>query len=192
MIFDEFVNGASDWNNHIYLLWLALEETKTGDVIEMGCGDGSTNQLHNYCKANNRKLYSFDWSKEWLDKFTHMESPDHKFMYIEKSWDIVKDICPNPSVILMDHSPGERRVVDIRSFCDMNGIQVIHDTQPRPTAANYGFEMIWEFFKYRVNLTAPMNRECNPPDNRTWASAVSNIYDVTKWKNIQYGEYKIK
>ena len=55
---EEFTKGASDWNNHIFLLWNALEATE-GEVIEMGCGDGSTRQLHEYCKQHNRRLYSF-------------------------------------------------------------------------------------------------------------------------------------
>lgn len=196
MIITEFLKDVSDWNNHLPLLWLALEETKTGDVAELGCGDGSTRQLHQYCKDTNRNLYSFDYDREWLNKFVSLESPTHKLIYIDKRWELAKDTCPSPSVILIDHSPGERRVVDIRAFCDMNGIMVIHDTQPQPTAASYGFELIWQFFKYRVDLTCPVNPEPAPDGtlhNRTWATAVSNTHDVTKWKGLKFGtDYELK
>lgn len=194
----EFLKGVNDWNNHAPLLWLALEATKEKkmDVIEMGCGDGSTRQLHDYCKANQRALHSFDYDKEWLDKFSEYETPNHYFHYVDKRWEVAKEICPDPSVILIDHSPGERRVVDIRAFCDIGGILVIHDTQPPPTAASYGFETIWKFFKYRVDLAPPVNPDPAPDGtlhNRTWASAVSNSYDVTKWKGMKFEpDYELK
>ena len=192
----KFLTNLNDWNNHAPLLFLALEMTKTGDVIEMGCGDGSTRQLHEYCKATNRKLYSFDTDLEWMVRFADFESPTHKFIHIENDWHIAKDICPNPSVILIDHAPGERRIVDIKRFAESAQILILHDTQPPPPAADYGYERIWELFKYRVDLTCPVNPEPAPDGtlhNRTWASAVSNYYDVTKWKGLKFGnDYEIK
>lgn len=185
---EQFLSNVTDWNNHLPLLWLALEETKEGAVIEFGCGDGSTRQLHDYCKANNRLLFSFDTSEEWLSKYRWMESDTHRFFRIINNWETVKDICPNPSVILIDHAPGERRIVDVKRFSDMNGIQVLHDTQPQPTAADYGYERIWHLFKYRVHLDAGMNMEmpAEGRHNRTWASAVSNTHDVTKWRGTNF------
>ena len=187
---EKFLNGINDWNNHSFLLWLALEATK-GDVVELGCGDGSTRQLHTYCKDTNRNLHSFDTDKEWLSRFDDCISLTHKFTYIENNWHIAKDICPNPSVILIDHAPGERRIVDVKRFVDAQ-ILVLHDTQPPPTAADYGWERIWNLFKYKIDLTAPLNTESNPPHNRTWASAVSNHFDVTQWRGLKLGEYELK
>jgi len=180
----KFLQNVTDWNNHLPLLWLALEATQ-GDVIEMGCGDGSTRQLHEYCKDTNRKLYSFDTDREWLARFADCKSPQHEFKYIENNWQIVQDICPKPSVILIDHAPGERRIVDVKNYSDkIDGIIVMHDTQPPPTAADYGYERIWKYFKYIVHLDAGKNPDPNVPDNRTWASAVSNTIDVTKWEGL--------
>lgn len=195
MTHQEFTKDANDWNNHIFLLWLALEETKAGEVIEMGCGDGSTRQLNKYCHDNNRHLHSFDTDKEWLKRFSDYATPNHSFHYIENDWHIVKDMIPNPSVILIDHAPGERRIVDVKRFMDINGILVLHDTQPPPTAADYGYERIWPLFKYKVHLTCPVNPDPAPDGslhNRTWASAVSNHYDVTKWRGLKYQDYEIK
>lgn len=197
MIITEFTKGANDWNNHIFLLWLALEETKSGDVIEMGMGDGSTNQLHQYCKENKRVLYSFETDENYMKKFIHLHSNNHIMTRIINDWHIAKDICSDPSVILIDHAPGERRIVDVKRFAEMNGILILHDTQPQPTAADYGWDRIWALFKYKVHLTCPVNPEPAPDGtlhNRTWASAVSNHYDVTKWKGLTFnnGDYAIK
>lgn len=184
---EEFLFGMNDWCNHLPLLWLALEETQ-GEVLEMGCGDGSTRQLHSYCKGK-RKLYSFDTEQKWIDEFKDCQSEDHIFTRVVNHWEIAQEICPKPSVILVDHAPGERRIVDIKNYSDkIEGIMVIHDTQPPPTGADYGFERIWGLFKYRVNLEVPKNGK----DNRTWASAVSNHHNFDKWKGLKFLDYVIK
>lgn len=189
---NKFLEGVNDWNNHLYFLWLALEATK-GDVVELGCGDGSTRQLHEYCEDNQRVLYSFDTDKEWLERFKDCENDNHKFIHIVNDWHKAKDICPNPSVILIDHAPGERRIVDVKRFAASAGILVLHDTQPPPTAADYGYERIWHLFQHKVDLQVAMNMEVNPPHNRTWASSVSNHYDVTQWRGLETNnpDYKI-
>lgn len=190
MKIEDFTKGVNDWNNHLFLLWLALAETD-GDVVELGCGDGSTVQLHDYCKLNQRNLFSFDTDLEWLNKYKECESLTHSFTLVN-NWDLVKNMCPNPSVVLVDHAPGERRIEDVKIYANAAEVLVLHDTQPQPTAAGYEYEKIWDLFKYRVDLTVPMNREVDPPDNRTWASMVSNKIDITKYKGLSFGEYTIK
>lgn len=184
----EFLDNMSDWNNYLPLLWLALDGTSEGDVIEMGCGDGSTERMHDYCKYNGRNLYSFETGEKYLQRFIHLKSPSHKFFHV-KDWDVAKEECPNPSVILIDHAPGERRIVDVERFKDINGILVLHDTQPKPTAADYGWEKIWGLFKYRVTLDAGKSFDVKHSDNKAWASAVSNSYDMKNWKGISFGPY---
>jgi hypothetical protein len=191
---DKFVGelAKDDWDNHRLLLWLALEETKIGEVIEMGCGDGSTRQLHEYCEDRKRLLYSFDTELDWINRFANCKSERHRFYHIENNWQIAQKICPMPSVILIDHAPGERRWVDIKNYSDkIEGIMVVHDSQPPPTAADYVYEKIWHLFKYRVNLEVDKHES---GDNRTWASAVSNHYDVTKWAGKETGrpDYRIR
>ncbi len=191
---EEFTAGITDWDNHRVLLWLALENT-TGPVLEMGCGDGSTRQLHEYCASQGRMLYSFDTDQDWLNRFSDCISPTHEFHHVVNHWEIAQKICPSPSVILIDHAPGERRIVDIKNYYDhMDGIMVLHDTQPPPTAADYGYERIWHLFKYRVDLSAGKNPDPNIPDNRTWASAISNHFDVSQWIGLETGnsDYKIQ
>lgn len=189
---NNFLENVTDWGNHRVLLWEALEETQTGEVIEMGLGGESTPYLHEYCKANNRTLYSFEYDAEWLEQYKHFRSDNHIMVQLS-DWDKAKDICPNPSVILIDHSPGERRIVDIERFKDIKGILVVHDTQTQPTAADYGYESVWPLFKYKADLKVEMNYDVDPPHNRTWASAVSNHYDLTKWRGLETGnpDYKI-
>src|SRR5688572_25135774 len=113
----KFIEGINDWNNHVLLLWLALEQTKTGTVLEFGCGDGSTRQLHEYCKDTNRILHSFETDLDWMEKYD-CKVDTHLFHHVVNNWQITKDICPNPSVILVDNAPGHSRADLIKWYSD--------------------------------------------------------------------------
>lgn len=189
----KFLHNVEDWENHRHLLWLALEQTKEfgGAVLELGCGDGSTKQLHDYCSEVGRQLFSFDTEQIWIDRFIHLEREYHQFRRIINNWDYVKTLFPDPSVILVDNAPGHSRADIIKWYSDFTGIMVIHDTQPRPTAADYRYETVWHYWKYKVDLQVDKNPENG--DNRTWASAVSNTFDVRQWAGMETGrnDYRI-
>ena len=182
--------AKDDWDNHRILLWLALEQTKTGDVVELGCGDGSTRQLHEYCRDSKRKLLSFETDPEWIKRFIDLEWREHKFHRIVNDWDRAKTECQNPSVILVDNAPGHSRADLIKWYSDFTGIMVVHDSQPPPTAADYRYETIWHYWKYKVDLQVDLNPT---GDNRTWATAVSNTFDVRQWAGMETGrnDYRI-
>lgn len=179
VIKEQFFKGITDWENFLPLMYFAMQETE-GDIVECGVGGGGSQKIHDYCEFYNRRLYSFESDNEWLEQFKHLRSEKHIMAGVQ-NWDMIRDICPNPSVVLVDSSPGHIRVDIIRKFADINGIVCVHDSQPPPTAADYKFETIWPLFKYKVDLQVDMNHEVDPPHQRTWATAVSNHYDVTKW-----------
>lgn len=168
-------------NDHSYypLLYLALQTTKTGDVVEMGTGYGSTKLLHDYCKAKERNLYSYDEKEEWGSKFYDLRTERHDVQTIT-DWDSVvyshKD--SDVSVVFIDHAPGERRKEDIQNFKDIDGILVCHDTEP---AADYGYQMrqYFSLFKYVVEVRT----------DGAWATALSNTHDITKWDGQKFGKY---
>ena len=147
------------------LLYQALEMTKSGAVLEYGTGHGSTPILHDYCKAKKRKLKSFDYSKEWAEKFTNLASADHK-IYVVTDWDEAYD--PDATVVFIDQSPGERRKIDIQKYATSKAIVVVHDTEP---AADHGYQMRQYFglYKYVKDYQT----------NGAWATVLSNHYDIT-------------
>jgi len=57
-----FLKEVNGWNNHRPLLYLALELSQTGDILELGCGEGSTHHLHCYAEKTNRKVISYDFN----------------------------------------------------------------------------------------------------------------------------------
>lgn len=161
---EQFLQGVENWDNHRYLLWHALEAT-TGDVVEMGMGHGSTPFLREYCKDAGRMLYSYENNFEWFKKFQHLTDELHKVQHVT-DWDEVSISHPSPSVVLIDHAPGERRHIDVERFSKTAQIIVIHDSEP--AATGYMMDKIWGLFKYRRDHKSP----------GAWASMVSNFMKV--------------
>lgn len=163
---EEFIGDIENWDNHRILLYFALTLTK-GKVIEYGSGKGSTPYLRQYCIDNMRLFETYDFNKEWAAQMNSFYVSD---------WD---SICPNGSVILIDHSPGERRTIDIPRLADNFEILVIHDSEP--AADGYDVRKHFKDFNYVVELKT----------TGAWTTALSNTIDITKWIGEKFGEYKI-
>lgn len=160
---EQFTQITSNYDSHRPLLWAALEATQ-GLVVEMGCGYGSTPFLTEYCNEHKRELASYENNEEWFNKMKG-QSPHIKYIM---NWDFVQ---VRPSLLFIDHAPGERRKVDIYRYADIAKIIVAHDTEP---AADHGYRMRAELkkFKYLIDYET----------DGAWASAVSNFIDVTKFE----------
>jgi len=193
------LNDVQSWCSHRPLLQIALELTKQSNkpILELGCGYGSTEQLHKYIETDNRKLYSLDTNKEWLDKYIHLNNNKHQLVFKQDGlkwdqqklewYDSVEDI-PNwldsvtengISVCLVDHACGERRHHDIKRIYEKCDIIVIHDTQPEATG--YLLDKIWHLFKYRLNLIMGDD-----------ATIISNKYDVCALSGLKFKDFVLK
>lgn len=170
------------------LLYKALEATK-GEIIEMGTGHGSTPLLHEYVQRNKgRTLHSYETDKTWLDKFVGTANSNHTFTLLDRTaWDVCSSMHHSPSVVFIDHAPGERRKEDVLLFKDIAEIIVIHDTEPTG-AGDYQVRQHFGKFKYCVEV---MSNWHDPREAGAWATALSNTIDITKWVGEKFGEYKI-
>ena len=169
------------------ILFKALEATK-GSIVEMGCGHGSTPLLHDYATDKGRDLLSYETEKEWLEKFEHTANEHHRFYFVcRQCWDACSNMNPNPSVVFIDHAPGERRKVDLLRFHDKAEIIVIHDTEPKG-AGDYQVREHFPKFKYCVEV---MSNTHAPREAGAWATAVSNRIDITEWVGEKFGDYII-
>jgi hypothetical protein len=160
MLKEDFLKDVQNWDNHRHLLWEAMELT-TGEVVEMGIGQGSTPFLHQYCKDANRRLFSYENNLEWYNKFTDLTSDFHTLTWTI-NWDIVNEKHSRPAVVFIDHAPGERRYIDVGLFANKADIIVIHDSEP--AATGYMMDKIWHLFKYRKDFKS----------EGAWATMVSN------------------
>ena len=155
------------------LLYVALKET-SGDIIEMGCGYGSTPLLNAY--KNSRKLYSYENNPIWAAKMR-----DEGLDVIPlNNWDDVKNAHEFADVVFIDHAPGERRKEDIINFKGKAKVIVCHDTEP---AADHGYQMRQHFgkFKYAAEVKT----------SGAWATILSDEIDVTKYDGEKFGNYTI-
>jgi hypothetical protein len=161
---EEFLAGIGNWSNHRHLLWPALEATKhlKLPVLELGCGNGSTPFLQQYCKDNDLDLDSFDYDEEWARQFNaiHTNWNDQKV-----NWDRVYGVA------LIDESPGEHRVTSLQMV--VAKIIVIHDSEPIGwNSSDYQVRPLFNKFKYMKDLQGE--------PGGAWATSVSNTIDVSK------------
>jgi hypothetical protein len=167
MIRNSFLKQMDNVSNHRLLLWYALTATK-GKVVEYGSGEGSTQYLRKYCKDAKREFETYDYDAN----YAKLNNSEHI-----TNWD---SINPKGGVILIDHSPGERRHVDIKRLKDNFDIMVIHDSEP-VGGGDYKLEPLWSMFKYRVDVKS----------KGAWATAVSNTIDLKGFKGKKFGKYTI-
>lgn len=176
----EQAGNATSWNNHLPLLWFALEETQTGKVVELGMGDGSTQWLRNYCSKRNRELISYDNDIFWFNKHKHDGA-----LFI-RDWDRIE--TTGVTVVLVDHAPGERRVADALKYKQNNAIIVCHDTEAPPCGGNYKWHEAFKEYRYKATIKGD---SADGVHNGIWATALSNHYNLTKWIGMRVGKYTI-
>lgn len=139
---------------HIQPLTTAVLKTKTGPILELGCGHYSTPLLHVLCQESNRKLISVDSSKPWLNVFRDLERPWHQFIYVPaqeagvKAWDAIGN-DEHWSVVFVDHDPAKRRVIDLHRLRAQVDVFVVHDTE---NITGYNWEPTLSSFKYRYDF----------------------------------------
>ncbi len=163
---EQFIGTTENWDNYKPFLWQALEAT-SGRVIEMGCGNGSTKQLHFYCIDSDRLLYSYENNFEWYKKFKNLASDKHFIEWIDNDWDYVQ-FHDNIGVLFIDNAPGERRKTDIALYANKAQILVIHDTEPE---SDHGYQMRSEINKLKYIKDDKVL-------NGAWTTMCSNFIDV--------------
>ena len=157
-------------STHFPVLMEAMRRT-TGPVLELGVGLYSTPLLHWLCYPSGRKLVSYDSSVQWAHTHRDYVRGAHELQYvnsfddapIEQPWDVA----------FVDHSPAERRAVDIRRLAPWAQYVVVHDTEGR-LDKSYQFSDIYPLFKYRYEF----NKAGTP-----YTTVLSNFHDVATFKS---------
>ncbi len=140
----------------------------TGDVLEIGMGLYSTPFLHWAC-FNKRKLVSYDNDAEYFNMNKQYEEGLHEVHFVD-DWDSM-DIEKPWDVVLVDHGPSERRIVDIKKLANLARFIVVHDTEGR-SDHNYHFSTVFPSFKYKYTFTK----------SRPHTTILSNFVDVTNFE----------
>lgn len=183
-----FLEDVHGWNNHRPLLYLALKLSGHGNILELGCGDGSTNHLNCYGKESGRNVNSYDYDQKWLNKYLPLLSiiePKHEFFTTQNPTVLSNAIDyytldTTTTVCLVDHSPGERRWEDARDIADRVDFVVIHDSEL--AATGYLMDRIWGLYKYRLNINS----------EGACAALVSNTLDVGVFDGMHLGRFLLE
>lgn len=142
------IHSSDTYATHQPVLYEIAMKT-TGPIIEFGCGNGSTDILHEICKKNNRLLITLDDNEEWLNQFKQKYIGDgyeqdnsgwHKFFFVPGNidnsnpnhWTKFLDECEllkniNFDLCFIDQSPGLARTLTIMRFKDKARYVILHD-----------------------------------------------------------------
>lgn len=137
------------YSTHLPVLMEAMKRT-TGDVLELGPGVFSTPVLHWLCKEQDRYLLTVESDKKWSWFCRqYYDTPRHQHLWVEGNWDQAKWAISKPwDVVLIDHSPSERRVTEIALLKDLAKYIIIHDADERKDK-EYHYSSIYPLFKYK-------------------------------------------
>ncbi|HSW85896.1 MAG TPA: hypothetical protein VLG49_00190 [Rhabdochlamydiaceae bacterium] len=145
-----FTHRVDDYSTHQPVLFEMAMRTE-GPIIEFGCGNGSTDLLHEICKKNGRLLISIDDDFEWLQKFSQKYRGDgyeednsgwHKFFFVPGKnvnnhedcgyWIHFLDNCQllketHFDLCFVDQSPWLARIETIKRFKHKSRYIILHD-----------------------------------------------------------------
>ncbi|HDZ13971.1 MAG TPA: hypothetical protein ENH60_03605 [Pricia sp.] len=137
--------------SHLPTLKKAIKQTN-GPILEMGVGPNSTPYLHYVSDEYHRHVISYEVKPEYYELSKGYQSKWHDIKLsdsyndanIGKQWNGIW------GVVLIDHAPAERRIVDIMRVKD-NAIMIIcHDSEMESDWL-YRYSEIYPLFKYRFD-----------------------------------------
>jgi len=129
------------YSTHQPLIIWAIENT-SGNILELGAGDGSTILLNSSILNSNRKLVTVDDDYNWLNKYSKLESENHKFLYVNNtidSWNkLINDLSQDIwAFVLVDHATLENiwrvsRPYAMKKFLNCSEYVIAHDADLFP------------------------------------------------------------
>jgi hypothetical protein len=147
-------NHTSDpYATHQPILYEIATNT-TGPIIEFGCGNGSTDLLHEICEKDQRVLISVDDNLEWLNKYKEKyknnsewhkfyfvpgkkdeTSPDHWITFLQ-NFELLKATLF--SVCFIDQSPWLGRYETLKVLKNISEYVIVHDCNFFPEQEVFG------------------------------------------------------
>ncbi|MFA5036109.1 MAG: hypothetical protein WC479_02940 [Candidatus Izemoplasmatales bacterium] len=146
------MNVSIRYSSHLPVLMEVMKRT-TGDVLELGPGVFSTPVLHWLCEKHKRNLLTIESNRNWHHFCRKYYRTDyHKHLWVE-NWDQADSAIKKEwDVVLVDHSPSERRITEISKLANLAKYIVIHDADAMKDR-EYHYPEIYPLFKYRFNFT---------------------------------------
>lgn len=119
--------------------FIEIIKNTNGDILECGCGDGSTIMIKEEIKNTSRKLVSLESNLDWLNKYRHLADSSHELYHIDAGNDdtietgnkwvkfIEQHKLHDFEIVFLDSSPWMSRKSCFDYFLDKSKIIIIHD-----------------------------------------------------------------
>jgi hypothetical protein len=143
----------------------------TGDILECGCGDGSTLMIKEELKNTTRKLVSLESNLGWLNNYTHLADSFHTIYHVDAGhddtietgtkWvDFIKDQRLDTfEIVFLDSSPWLSRKCCFEYYLNRAKLIIIHDFDYFPMNTIIGSVLDTETKEY--NGTSHTKIKCN-------------------------------
>lgn len=122
------------------LVLLEILKRTSKPVLELGAGDYSTPQIHDIAKG---KIITIDDSKEWLDKYIHLKTINHKFFYYNK--EKLEAFYDNDNIqwglVFVDNGTWDARNKAVKKYKDTADYIILHDCDYYPKMSEFGKEI---------------------------------------------------
>lgn len=154
-----------------------------GDFLELGLGMFSTPLLHRLAIHSNRYAVSIDSEFDWANKFKFYNlTKSHKIhvMNIEQMNEF--GLSKQWGVVLVDHSSGGNRHLNMIKFCNTSTIVIGHDAEKwYEHYYKYEEKNVKDFFKYSCKFSIYVDEA-----KLTYVSTLilSNFVDVSRLKLV--------
>jgi len=135
---NKYINLLHPFYTHQPFFLEILKHT-TGDILECGCGEGSTPMIKEEIKNTGRKLVSLESNLEWLNRYTHLSDENHLLYHVDannedtietgNAWVefIKKNKLDNFEIVFIDSSPWSSRKSCFDYFLNKVKIIIFHD-----------------------------------------------------------------
>lgn len=154
-----------------------------GNILECGCGDGSTLMIKDQIKNTNRKLISLESNLEWLNKYKHLADSSHELYHIEAGNDdnietgnkwvefINQNILNDFDIVFLDSSPWLSRKCCFDYYLNKAKIIIIHD---------------FDYFPINNIIGNVINNEVKNYNNKRQEKITCNLNGIVKNYKLFY------
>ena len=120
-------------------IFIEILKQTTGNILECGCGDGSTKMIREQIQNTHRKLVSLESNLDWLNKYTHLANSYHDLYHVDagnddtletgNKWvDFIETHNLNDfEIVFLDSSPWLSRKCCFEHYLNKAKIIIIHD-----------------------------------------------------------------
>ena len=106
----------------------------TGPILELGCGEGSTELIHQYSLLHNRKTVSVESSEIWLEKYKEKyTNQNHEFIHTNNWEDVnTKLSVLKWGLVFIDQGSWEARADSFNTFKNISEYLISSDQSRMP------------------------------------------------------------